>query len=181
MTNIMDSIYRIATYYNTNTDFDIEGITAKTIVSLPLTDPYQNTCASFMSKMPFIGTPGRAVILEDDEKITIHRYEPILSITTVFTGNNAQQNAALHYPRMREMLSAYEDMSLIGKTDFKDASISWEGSYLQRMQSNATYLAFFDIQSTEPYITSLDELLNAYPDNTFTHLLTQREIIVEES
>lgn len=144
-----------------------------------VTSPYfgfaNDVEASGFENIDNLGFGGNFPVLS---KIFVNRYEPILSIRTVFTGSNALINASLHYQRVREMIktNGYTDMSLIGNTSFTDASIFFEGRYLIRYQSDATYLSYLEVDTSTESMDSFDELLKAYPNNQFTDLLTEREI-----
>jgi hypothetical protein len=155
---------------------EIQAIYGQHIVS-DGDDPYQNTVSVFPAKIDFTGSTGRFAVTEDDETIIYVRYEPIIHMRTVFTGEKSYQNSCLHYFRMTENFKQYTDQSLLATIPFKNMGIMFDQTrYLNRFQADTRYLVYLDIVVDEELIESFEEDLNAYASPAFTTLLTTRVI-----
>lgn len=181
MMDLNQVIYRQASFYNNAEELAIKAVYGHYIVSED-DDIYTDTLSLSVKKPMYRGTPLRLTTDVDGVKSTIIRYEMVVPVQTVFTGENALQNAALHYDRLRSYLKAqgFTDMSLLSWADFTDASIFFEDRYLIRYQAEPVFLVFFDVTREEDYMVGVDELLEAYSKPIFIpeNLLTTRTIEV---
>jgi hypothetical protein len=183
MTDLEECLNRLIVYFEKNQQYGVLPIKGHTIVSDSDddSDAYKDTLALIIEEINYTGTPNRYVVKDEvtgDEQL-LRRFEPQVTIKAVYSGQNAQMNAALHEIRVRKALAQYTDLKLVSHQKFINATPFFETRYIKRFQAEGHYLCYFDVYTGIETIDTVSETLEGYLSSDFKELLTKREIEIK--